>query len=171
MPVASLRKSSRLKTLDSGFRRSDVAVISYAIALASPRASTLPSRPVLDAGVGNLAPSPSMGEGWGEGEIRNPPSLPGAQPLMVSLSNHVAIRPLPNPVHPVHRCKTAVPSPSMGEGWGEGEIRHPPSLPGVQPLMVSLSNHVAIRPLPNPVHPVHRCKTAVPLSLDGRGLG
>ena len=33
MSVASLRKSSRLKTLDSGFRRSDVAVISYAIAL------------------------------------------------------------------------------------------------------------------------------------------
>ena len=33
MPVASPRKSSRLQALDSGFRRSDVAVISYAIAL------------------------------------------------------------------------------------------------------------------------------------------
>ena len=38
-----------------------------------------------------------MGEGWGEGEIRNdhlPLILSLSKPLMVSLSNHVAI-PLP----------------------------------------------------------------------------
>ena len=37
------------------------------------------------------APSPLMGEGWGEGEIRNAPSFRRDHPLMVSLSNHMAI--------------------------------------------------------------------------------
>ena len=32
----------------------------------------------------------------------------------------------------------------MGEGWGEGEIRAPCHCEERQPLMVSLSNHVAI---------------------------
>ena len=47
-------------------------------------------------------------------------SLRGAQPLMVSLSNHVAI-PLhitpKNPVHPIHRCKNPPPAhPEPVEG-------------------------------------------------------
>ena len=47
---------------------------------------------------------------------------------MVSLSNHAAI---PSPPAPkilsilfIH-VKRQSPSPSMGEGWGEGEIRNP----------------------------------------------
>ena len=51
---------------------------------------------ILSIDVKRQAPSPLMGEGWGEGEIRNLMSSRAAQPLMVSLSNHVAI-PTPGP--------------------------------------------------------------------------
>ena len=64
-------------------------------------------------------PSPSMGEGWGEGEIQNP-------------TQHT-------------------PSPSMGEGWGEGEplsLLIDPNTPGI--------SHPRSRTLsPSSPRPVH----------------
>ena len=63
----------------------------------------------------------------------------------------------------------------MGEGWGEGEIRRPLSLREAQPLMVSLSNHVAISSPATPKIPfilsIDVKTRPFPLSLDGRGLG
>ena len=50
--VVSLRKSSRLQALDSGFRRSGVAVISYAIAQAHPCKNPFP--PLLAMTVGQF---------------------------------------------------------------------------------------------------------------------
>ena len=85
--------------------------------------------PILSIDVKRQAPSPSMGEGWGEGEIRH-----------TQKSIHPAY-----PVHP--KCWIRLPSPTGRGAGGEGRTPDdspPLSLRGAQPLMVSLSNHVAI---------------------------
>ncbi len=82
-------------------------------------------------------PSPPAGEGWGEGEARRSPSQ-RQTPAIALTGNPSSVSAAPSHLLPQGEkggapfCQLArepqqTPSPPAGEGWGEGEARHPPS--------------------------------------------
>ena len=101
-----------------------------------------------------------MGKGWGEGEIRNPLSLPNPA--------HVAV---PSPILFILSIQCKKSSPIMGEGWGEGENPQPP----VMAKSAAAHGEPGTRgnPLPSPILFILSIdvKRQSPSPYHGSGLG
>ena len=76
-----------------------------------------------------LTPSPSTGEGWGEGDSPMVGADPRVRPLRATY-----ITPSKGEAGTTASPSTLTPSPSTGEGWGEGDSPMVGADPRVRPL-------------------------------------